>query len=773
MEMLRKRAGFVAAGVLAVAVGAASRAVAQEEVRGGYTYVREVEGLVTVESRYNGRVDARRNLPITTGDEVFVAEGGRLEVGLADGNLLHVGGGTRVRFTELAQGEEGDESAIDLLDGSLILIAQGYEDTKIPRVDTEDATVYLRAGARVRINYDPRRGTAVVVREGTADVRTRTANETVVAGRYLMVRGEAEPVVEAGSFSRDRFDTWSADRLEIIYAKGTSSGHVGEEYAADVQSMDGYGDWSYSTSYNSYVWTPRVAVGWTPYSYGSWYYTPLGLSWWSYDPWGWYPHHYGNWFYDYSWARWSWAPGWAYSPAWVYWGYSPGYVGWCPIGWYSYYRPWWNSYYHHWGHPRGGLYVSAHGGYNTRDVDFRGWNFTGDQSIGAVNARMQVTPGDRMADRLGDRVAISSRPIVVDARGGGNTRAALQDYVREAPRVIERTAARDAESMAPIFARKENLPVTAVDALRRRTVVSERGRLAGSTAEELAPRGTTVDRRSAFDARAVSPRGATAERGGGTSEAPARPTGRTLERAPVDRQTGGRESAAPPAAEGREARPPARSNEAPASPPDSWRRAPRQAAPQAAPAEAPTDRGTISIERRSFEERVPPRGSEAPRARGAEAQPGDWRSRPARRAAPETSSAPEAGRERPQPREGSSGDWRARGDSAAARRVIEGAVGPERQSPRGEPRTAAPRQAPSAAPSARTAPSGPPPARDYSPSPRSAPAPSSQGSSSPPPRASSGSTSSRSAPSSPPSSSSGSRPSGGGSSAPRSSGRRH
>ena len=61
-----------------------------------------------------------------------------------------------------------------------------------------------------------------------------------------------------------------------------------------------------------------MAVGWTPYSYGSWYYTPIGLSWWSYDPWGWYPHHYGNWFFDVGWNSWCWSPGYVYSPAWVY-----------------------------------------------------------------------------------------------------------------------------------------------------------------------------------------------------------------------------------------------------------------------------------------------------------------------------------------------------------------------------------------------------------------------------------------------------------------------
>jgi hypothetical protein len=784
--MLRKKRigwmGWLAASLVLATAPTAGRAQDQNDPRSGYTYVREVEGLVTVESRYNGRVDARRNQPISVGDEVFVADGGRLEVGLADGNLLHVGGGTRVRFNELAQGEEGDESAIELLDGSVVLVAYGYEEGRIPRVDTEDATVYLRTGSRARVNFDPRRGTAVVVREGTADVRTRTASETVKAGRYLMVRGEEDPVVEAGSFSRDRFDVWSAERLELVYAQGTSSRHVGEDYASDVQSMDGYGDWSYNTTYSSYVWTPRVSVGWSPYTYGSWYYTPAGLTWWSNDPWGWYPYHYGNWFWDVGWSRWCWTPGWAYSPAWVYWAYSPGYVGWCPIGWYSYYRPWWNSYYHHWGVPRGGVYLSVHGSYATRNVDLRGWSFTNDRNVGVVNARMEVTPGERLSRQLGDRVAISSRPVVVNARGGADTREALQEYVRQAPRTIERTAAKDADRLGPVLARQERLPDVTVDSLRRSTVVSERGRLAGATAAEIAPRGTTVDRRSALDgSRVVAPRGEASERVRAATEgtgSTGRPTSRTVERAPVDRGAPATGDDAPPTAEGRgQAREPSQAPEArrPAERPDSWRgRTTRQAAPAESSTERSAPAPSSDTERATpadTQERPAPRAS-SPRSRGEAAS--DWRTR---QNAPTSEPAREVEQtERPAVRfSDRQGDWRSR-QAPAAQRVIEGAVPPadRRVAPRGQEtrqRSAPPPRSDGG--SARSAPASPPPPRDYSPAPRSAPAPSSSQRSSPPPQASSSGQSSRSAPSSRPSSSSGARPSGGQGSSPRSSGRRN
>ena len=83
-----------------------------EGERNGYSYIRDTVGGVTVVSRYNGRVSARRNMPVSAGDEIIVTDAGRAEVGLADGNLLFVGGGTRARFSSLyaQQGEDEDAS---------------------------------------------------------------------------------------------------------------------------------------------------------------------------------------------------------------------------------------------------------------------------------------------------------------------------------------------------------------------------------------------------------------------------------------------------------------------------------------------------------------------------------------------------------------------------------------------------------------------------------------------------------------------------------------
>jgi hypothetical protein len=470
--------------------------------RNGYSYVRETVGGVTVQSNLNGRVTARRNMPISAGDEILVSDAGRAEIGLADGNLLFVGGGTRARFSSLyaQQGEDDDFSAIDLRDGSVVLAAIGADNESIPRVDTEDATVYLSAGSRVRVNADPRRGTVVVVRAGSAEVRTRSDSFTVEAGEYLIVEGDETPDVSRGVFSRDRFDLWAADRLEKLYAdtgRSTSVQYVDDDYASDVVALDGYGDWEYSNTYSTQVWVPRVNINWTPYSSGSWYYTPIGLTWWSSDPWGWYPHHYGSWYFDAR-SRWCWTPSYAYSPAWVYWGYTNNYVGWCPVGYYSFYSPWYDNYYRRWGWSGGSsrhhnLVFALSGSFKTSKVDFGGWNFVASNSFGSSHDRLAVVPGTRLVSAIGDQLAISPKPIVVSGRGDGIPQA-LREYVRQAPGVIERTKNRDSERLAPVLAREKSLPPSTLEALRERAVVSGRGRLGGPGADELASRGTVVER---------------------------------------------------------------------------------------------------------------------------------------------------------------------------------------------------------------------------------------------------------------------------------------
>ncbi len=669
--MRARRTGLLAIGIALAFAGAVAGQAGGS--RASYSYVRETSGDVTVDSRWNGKVNASRNMPISVGDAIDVSSGGRAEVGLADGNVLYVGGATRAVFSSLAdqQGEDDAFSMVRLEEGSLILAAFGSERS-LPRVDTEDATIYLPAGGRARVNYDPNRGTVVISRAGDIEVRTREGSYRVRPGEYLMAHGEEEPEIERGTFSRDRFDIWAADRSDVsLETQSASARYVDEDYAGDVQSLDGYGDWDYNDTYNNYVWRPRVAAGWSPYSNGSWYYTPAGLTWWSGDPWGWFPYHYGNWFFDASWSSWCWSPAYVYSPAWVYWCYTPSYVGWCPTGWYGYYSPWYSGYYRHWGWGgHGGIYFSINGRFSTQSVDFRGWNFTGAGGMGTAG-RLDVIPGSRIGNRLGDSVSVSSRPIVVSARPG-QARDAVQSFVREAPRVVGRAGGDDASRFAPILARERNLPAASVDALRDRAVIAERGRLAGPGAADIAPRGARVDQSRTIEMRgrdsAAAPRDAISQRGQGQPASNGNSPDRSF--------SGGSRNRIEPRTvirgdeNGVEARTPRRE-----APTNDWRGSSRSR----------DSRSTDTIERapvpnnRSIDSNREVSRPEV--SRPAPAPRSEWRSRSRvtelpSRAMPNRELPGREGVDRPR----SADQWRSRPSVPPARRVIEGAVPGRRDS---------------------------------------------------------------------------------------------
>ena len=692
--MITKRVVIWAASIALVAAAAHA-----QTRRSAYSYVREVSGEVTVISPLNGTVEAKQNLPISAGDEIRTDDPGRAEIALADGNVLHVGGGTSVQLVSLnaQQGSDDTVSAISLREGSVVLSALGQEENAVPRVDTEDLTVYANAGSRVRVNADTRHGSAVVVRAGSVEVKSPTGSYTVRAGNYLLAHGEEEPEIARGSFSRDRFDLWAADRLSAVYdsPQNASGQYVGEDYSGDVSSLEGYGNWDYNGDYSTYVWRPNVAAGWSPYSNGSWYYTPVGLSWWSSDPWGWYPSHYGNWFWDVGWNSWCWAPGYVYSPAWVYWGYAPGWVGWCPIGYYGYYQPWCHNYYHQWGYGRGGVGFALNGSYATRRVDLRGWNFTGANGIGAARGRMDVVPGSRVGDRLGSQLAVSSRPIVVASRSGTGVRDSLREFVRDAPRTIQRTSDPVAQQrLEPVLARDRELPRATQDALRNQVVVADRGRLSGPGAAEVAPRGAPVVSRGGAGSVAASTRIETDAT-----------TGRT-----VVRNGAGPAAEASPGGRGATAATEPRSETAPA-----WRS--RGNVAESGRAETARPSPDASVAGRETREHWRTRGGTTPPS-GAQAQTRDLES---------ASRVPASER--------SGQDWRSRGSSVPpARRVIEGSVPGRRTPSAGYPGSGhehgRPRGDEFAAPRGSDAP--PPSGRGYSAAP--APRPSAPHEAAPPPR---------------------------------------
>lgn len=317
--------GLAAAAVLLA--GTLPAAAARED---RYGYYRVVDGSANVVQQ-GSTLAAQENQPLLTGDRLWTGRGSRIEVVLADGTVLRVGGDSEIGFEQLA--DSGDTYAgsnrLTFVRGEVQLTADGSIET---RVDTDNSSIYLRNSGSYRI--ETRDDTTVVlVRSGAAEVRTRRGASVVRANEEAWIEGDSSPDVgPAGSW--DSLERWASSLDDEYRGTRRDDDYVDGSLGYSASRMAGYGSW---VNYRSRsAWRPRVGSDWSPYRHGRWVYTPSGLTWVSYEPWGWVPYHYGSWDYVPSWG-WLWYPGRTYAPAWVYWYWGPTHVGWCPIGYYSHF----------------------------------------------------------------------------------------------------------------------------------------------------------------------------------------------------------------------------------------------------------------------------------------------------------------------------------------------------------------------------------------------------------------------------------------------------
>ncbi|MBC8044975.1 MAG: hypothetical protein IAF08_16170 [Rhizobacter sp.] len=224
------------------------------------------------------------------------------------------------------------------------------------------------------------------------------------------------------------------------------------------------GEWFTYPSYG-YVWRPRVAAGWRPYTNGRWVLTNYGWTWVANERWGWAPFHYGRWFHD-DFYGWVWRPDTVWGPAWVSWRQADDYYGWAPL------PPNVNI---------SGRYRGS--GYRYRDND---WVFVQNVYITNVNVTRYVVPTTRNREivvRTREITDIQPRgrsvyaggPIVADVERQTNTRVAtvrLRDTDRPATTrdggsevTVYRPQMREAESARP--AATVSAPAPSPDATTR------------------------------------------------------------------------------------------------------------------------------------------------------------------------------------------------------------------------------------------------------------------------------------------------------------------
>ncbi|WP_419859076.1 DUF6600 domain-containing protein [Candidatus Palauibacter irciniicola] len=468
-------------------------AIAQSGIDGSYGYVRALDGSATlIQGDTRERVQLAVNEPVLAGDRIFASGESRVEISLADGNLVRIGDRAELLFRALANSPDTSDPAsiLELLRGSLqLVVAANPPDSEWPSVVTPNATIRPRGAGSFLIVVDDERRSEVVVRDGLAEVTTETELAEVRRGESLFVEGaRGDRLRFAAAPGLDRLEAWGQGLGDDV--SGEYTAHVDPDLHYAASSLGGHGSWVHVDA--GVAWRPRVSTGWAPYRHGRWRHTPSGMFWVSYEPWGWVPYHYGYWDLDPDWG-WIWFPGQRFAVAHVYWYWGPSYAGWIPSGYY------WRHYRNYYGSSWGfhfGVYGHIGGGFGR----YRHWTFLPHGRLGHRRQHFYSVSG---SDFGRGRKAVERGVLLTDSRLLG----------REARR-------RPAQTLASLRRAVSRDGRTAVDA----NGFIDRGTSLPREVERVVLRGR--------DGRSARPRDATAGAPSGTSRTAGSPPVRVTTRSP-------------------------------------------------------------------------------------------------------------------------------------------------------------------------------------------------------------------------------------------------
>jgi hypothetical protein len=479
---------------------------------GSYGFIRVVDGTATLLQSGGERVRAQANEPLLVGDQVWVAVGSHAELLLADRNIVRLDGGAELALEALAYSADRNDpgTVLDLRRGTLQIVVADDFIGQQPTVRTPNSSILLREPGSYLVIVQEGASTALVVRRGTAEVRSAADAAEVRTGEELQVAGSDGVMRFAQARGLDRLERWA----QGLSAGGEYVEHVEEDLQYEASSLNQYGSWVLVGS--RHAWRPYgVAVSWRPYWHGRWRWTPSGMFWVSYEPWGWVPYHYGAWDFVAGYG-WVWFPGYRFAPAHVYWYWGPRFAGWVPHGYYwrHYRRFYGDGFYWHRG-PYG--YVGGHSRH------FRHWTFSPLGRVGHRHQNRYVVTGVNLEKR-NERIARGllttdtrrftperwQRPAELLRVATENGRAARDlpnanpflERVRKLPANLERitvrergTDARTASRGAAGGARAPNIES------RQRSQVLERSGVERSRVERGGVERTGIERRSSAELR--------------------------------------------------------------------------------------------------------------------------------------------------------------------------------------------------------------------------------------------------------------------------------
>jgi len=295
-----------------------------------------VEGQVRVVQDGQVLADpALANMPLFAGTQITTGDDGRTEIQMEDGSVVRLSPNSTLTFPVIEKQGSNMHTEVVLNAGLAYFELQPSTAESSLRVSYGSASFAATSFSVVRVTLDAPPG----------DLAVFSGNVHLDRGDALQldIHGGESLNLDAGDMARytlhesirpDSWDTWNADRDQILNSEASQQTAASSSYGTSVAGMadlDANGNW-YNVPGQGYIWSPYDAqaqgVGWDPYGFGHWVYYPrFGFVWVSGYGWGYAAFDCGQWNYFDSFG-WGWAPGGGCSPWWGGygggWGYNIG-----------------------------------------------------------------------------------------------------------------------------------------------------------------------------------------------------------------------------------------------------------------------------------------------------------------------------------------------------------------------------------------------------------------------------------------------------------------
>src|SRR5580692_11911770 len=195
-------------------------------------------------------VPADMNRPLTTGDKLWVEQGGRTEIQTVN-SVVRLNGHTNFSFL----GVEGDTTQIQLSLGVITVNLTSLADNETYEIDTPQVAFTLLRPGLYRVEVNEAGDTTVVrVRAGggetTADGKAAPLNNN----EEVVIKGNPASYDKHGVPNPDEFDSWSGERdaraENSVSVRAVAPGVVG------ASDLDIAGAWRPAPIYGN-VWFPN------------------------------------------------------------------------------------------------------------------------------------------------------------------------------------------------------------------------------------------------------------------------------------------------------------------------------------------------------------------------------------------------------------------------------------------------------------------------------------------------------------------------------------